>query len=72
MSAVLAWEAVQETGVDGAKVAGGGGLQRASVPGGWLVRDAAARGTLVFVPDPTHSWGAPATRGREIDFGEIE
>lgn len=69
MAAVLAWEAVQETGPDGAKA---GTLQRAPVPGGWLLRDPAARGSLVFIPDATHAWGAPATRGREIDFGDME
>jgi hypothetical protein len=71
MAAVLAWEAVQEKTAGGP---GAGSLQRASVPGGWLLRDVAgtASGNLVFLPDPTHSWGAPDTRGREIDFGEIE
>jgi hypothetical protein len=47
-------------------------VQRASVPGGWLLRDGAAPGALVFLPDPHHGWGAPDVRGREIDFGEIE
>jgi hypothetical protein len=67
MSATLAWETVEETDPKGQKTTS---VQRASVPGGWLLRDAAARGALVFVPDPTHSWGAPITRGREIDFGD--
>ena len=67
MAATLAWESVQETDPSGQKTAG---IQRATVPGGWLVRDVAAKGSLVFVPDPTHAWGAPPTRAREIDFGD--
>ncbi len=66
MAAVLTWEAVQETG-SGARP---GTLQRASVPGGWLLRDTAGASSLVFLADPMHAWGAPDTRGREIDFGE--
>jgi hypothetical protein len=69
MAAVLAWETVQEKDPGGSKP---GSLQRASVPGGWLLRDMAAKGSLVFIPDPSHSWGAPDTKGREIDFGELE
>jgi hypothetical protein len=67
MAATLTWETIEETAPGGQK---GGSMQRASVPGGWLVRDAAARGTLVFIADASHTWGAPDTRGREIDFGE--
>jgi hypothetical protein len=67
MTAVLAWETVEETDPTGQKTTS---VQRASVPGGWLLRDANVRGALVFVPDATHSWGAPITRGREIDFGD--
>ena len=69
MAATLMWEVVPETDPSGQKTTT---VQRASVPGGWLLRDAAARGSLVFLPDPTHAWGAPSTRGREIDFSEIE
>ena len=65
MAATLAWESVEESDPKGQKTTG---IQRALVPGGWLVRDAAARGTLVFLPDPGHVWGAPPTRSREIEF----
>ena len=69
MAAVLAWETVEEKDQGKPKP---GSLQRASVPGGWLLRDATAKGSLVFIPDPMHAWGAPDTRGREIDFDELE
>ena len=66
MAATLAWESVQETDPSGQRVTS---VVRALVPGGWLVRDVAAK-TLVFLPDATHAWGAPPTRTREIDFGD--
>lgn len=65
MAATLAWEGVQETDPNGQKTTS---IQRASVPGGWLVRDTGAKSNLVFVPDEGHLWGAPPTRTREIDF----
>jgi hypothetical protein len=65
MAATLAWESVEESDPKGQKSTG---IQRALVPGGWLVRDAAAKANLVFVPDQTHAWGAPPTRSREIEF----
>jgi hypothetical protein len=69
MPVVLAWEIVAEKDPGGTRP---GTLQRASVPGGWLLRDTAARGSLLFIADPAHAWGAPDTHGREIDFGELE
>jgi hypothetical protein len=65
MAATLAWESLQETDPNGQKTAS---IQRAMVPGGWLVRDVVAKGSLVFVPDQSHAWGAPPTRTREIEF----
>ena len=65
MAATLAWENVQETDSTGQKSSS---IQRASVPGGWLLRDLAARGHLLFIPDEHHTWGAPVNRGREIEF----
>ena len=65
MAATLAWESVQETDPAGQKTAT---IQRASVPGGWLVRDTSAKGNLIFLPDEGHVWGAPVNRAREIEF----
>ena len=65
MAATLAWESVQETDPNGQKTSS---VQRASVPGGWLVRDFVAKGNMVFVPDEGHVWGTPPTRSREIEF----
>ena len=33
-------------------------INRAKVPGGWLVREniGMAAGTMAFVPDPKHEW----------------
>ena len=38
-------------------------MQRAKVPGGWLVHSSYGTGTgLTFYPDPTHSWDGKAVR----------
>lgn len=67
MNATLAWETLDETDPKGHATTT---VVRAVVPGGWLIRSVAGGAALVFVPDPTHAWGAHAGREREIDFGE--
>jgi len=63
------WEMIQEYGEAFDET----WLQRAKVPGGWIVRQLKYKGTsaeaMCFVPDPNHEWDGQTLVQEEAEHG---